>query len=142
MRIGLYSSSAREHIRKLRDEITKLRVGTDAESLKSFRQTIMNSKISHRARLRSVMDLYSLSEFRDLLFHVEEHQFSIPQLEECLAILDLSFCGFVNEKVIHPFEMKYGDPNDLYDLQKWDAFEKDNPDIFANMYQFWCQKAI
>tara|TARA_B100000945_G_scaffold35662_1_gene24140 strand:- start:1971 stop:4373 length:2403 start_codon:yes stop_codon:yes gene_type:complete len=142
MRIGLYSSLARKHIRKLREEITKLNVGTDAESLKSFRQTIMNSQISHRVRLRSVMDLYSLSEFRDLLFHVEEHQFSIPQIAECLAILDLSFCGFVNEKVIHPFEMKYGDPNDLYDLQKWDAFEKDNPDIFANMYQFWCQKAI
>ena len=84
--------------------------------------------------------LVSLSEFRDLLFHVKEHQFSIPQIKECLANLDLSFCGFFNEKVIQEFKLQYENPNDLFDLEKWNALERDNPDLFANMYQFWCQK--
>ena len=142
MKVGLYSALARKHIRKLREEITKLDVGIDAESLKSFRKTIMNSKISYRTKLHSVMDLYSLSEFRDLLFHVKEHQFSIPQIKECLADMDLSLCGFFNEKVIQEFKLKYENPNDLCDLDKWNDLEKDNPDLFANMYQFWCQKTI
>ena len=30
--------------------------------------------------------------------------------------------------------------NTLYDLEKWDTFEKENPKVFAGMYQFWCQK--
>ena len=142
MKVGLYSTFARRHIRKLRDEIAKLQVGVDAESLRSFRQTIMKSSISHRAKLHSVMDLYSLSEFRDLLFHVKEHQFSIPQIKECLVNLDLSFCGFDNEIVIRKFKKKFECPNDLYDMDKWNALEKENTDLFANMYQFWCQKAI
>ena len=27
-------------------------------------------------------------------------------------------------------------PNDLYDLDKWHLFEKENPNIFFGMYQF------
>ena len=102
----------------------------------------MKSSISHRAKLHSVMDLYSLSEFRDLLFHVKEHQFSIPQIKECLVNLDLSFCGFDNERVIRKFKKKFECPNDLYDMDKWNALETENTDLFANMYQFWCQKTI
>ena len=30
--------------------------------------------------------------------------------------------------------------NAVYDLEKWDVFEKENPHVFAGMYQFWCQK--
>ena len=142
MKVGLYSTLARRHIRKLRDEIAKLNVGVDSESLKSFRQSIMKSTISHRTKLHSVMDLYSVSEFRDLLFHVKEHQFSIPQIKECLVNLNLSFCGFFNGRVVQEFKLKYEHPNDLYDLEKWNALENDNPDLFANMYQFWCQKPI
>ena len=28
----------------------------------------------------------------------------------------------------------------LYDLDRWEIFEKLNPQIFSSMYQFWCQK--
>jgi hypothetical protein len=28
------------------------------------------------------------------------------------------------------------------DLREWDRFERDNPDTFVGMYQFWVQRAI
>ena len=37
-------------------------------------------------------------------------------------------------------ESKNFGENALYDLEKWDTFEKENPDVFAWMYQFFCQK--
>jgi len=30
----------------------------------------------------------------------------------------------------------------LYDLKAWDVFENANQNIFAGMYQFWCQKKV
>jgi hypothetical protein len=32
--------------------------------------------------------------------------------------------------------------DELYDLDKWQAYEEANPNAFAGMYQFWCQKLI
>jgi len=28
----------------------------------------------------------------------------------------------------------------MSDLECWDAFERDHPDTFGGMYQFWCQR--
>ena len=142
MKIGLYSKLARSHINKIREEIKNMRVGKDAYSLRSFRKIIMKSELSHYKHLHSVMDLYSLSELRDLLFHVQEHQFTIPDIEECLSSLGLQFCGFENEKVITQFKTDSANSNELYDLKKWNEFEISNPNLFMNMHQFWCQKNV
>jgi len=32
------------------------------------------------------------------------------------------------------------DSQSMTDLECWDAFERDHPDTFAAMYQFWCQR--
>ena len=70
----------------------------------------------------------------------EEHRFTIPQIEASLAQLDLVFCGFEDEKTVQNFKSKNFTENDLYDLEKWDTFEKEYPRAFTGMYQFWCQK--
>ena len=38
------------------------------------------------------------------------------------------------------FRKIYTNEVDLYDLDKWEEYEKSNPRIFAGMYQFWCKK--
>ena len=81
-----------------------------------------------------------MSAFRDLLFHTQEHRFTIPQIEASLTRLGLMFCGFETEHVVQKFKSKNFIENTLYDLEKWDTFEKENPKVFAGMYQFWCQK--
>ena len=39
-------------------------------------------------------DFYSTSECRDLLFHVQEHRMTLPQIKAFLAAQDLQFLGF------------------------------------------------
>ena len=62
------------------------------------------------------------------------------QLKEDMASLGLYFCGFENARLVRKFRTLYKGTNDIFDLDKWDKFEKKNPAAFSGMYQFWCQK--
>ena len=86
------------------------------------------------------IDFFSLSELRDLLFHVQEHRFTIPQIKDCLSKLDLKFCGFETNEIVWDFKLKNTGIDDPYNLDKWHLYEKANPHSFYGMYQFWCQK--
>ena len=140
MKIGLYSELARQHIVKMRQEISEAaNVLNDAE-MKSFRKTVMTSGQNHHNRILNSLDFYSMSTLKDLLFHVQEHRFTMPQIKEHLNELGLKFCGFESQKIISHFKQTNTDKADLYDLDKWQAYEDTNPETFAGMYQFWCQK--
>ena len=39
-------------------------------------------------------DFYSTSECRDLLFHVQEHRMTLPQIKAFLVAQELQFLGF------------------------------------------------
>jgi len=140
MFVGLYSELARQHIVKMRDEIQLANLGSDSFSMKSFRTDVINSDQKHHKKIVSTPDFYSLSELRDLLFHIQEHRFTIPQIKNCLMELGLEFCGFEAENIVKQFKLSNIGLDDLYDLDKWNTFEQVNPDIFAGMYQFWSQK--
>ena len=142
MKIGLYSELARSHIVQMRHEIQQSNIGSSNDEMKSFRKMIVSSKEGHHNMIASSNDFYSLSAFRDLLFHVQEHRFTIPKIKDCLAQLGLTFCGFEANKTVRKFKLKYLSENDVYDLDKWDDFEKENPREFAGMYKFWCQKIV
>ena len=140
MRIGLYSELARQHIVKLREEIRAADIKSNDVDMKSFRFNLINSPKNHHIQIQNSNDFYSLSEFRDLLFHVQEHRFTIPQIKSCLTNLGLKFCGFEAENIISQFKLTNSDNEDIYNLNKWHVFEEANPRAFVGMYQFWCQK--
>ena len=99
----------------------------------------MKSDKNHHISVLRFHDFFSLSELRDLLFHVQEHRFTIPQIQDCLSELGLKFCGFETQIVSH-FKQNNKAKDDPYDLDKWQAYEEANPRAFAGMYEFWCQK--
>ena len=140
MKIGLYSELARQDIVEIRKEISKAGFGSSDVEMKSFRLNMMNSEKNHYKKILNSNDFYSLSEFKDLLFHVQEHRFSIPQIKECLLNLGLKFCGFVSGNLISKFKLTNINKEDSYNLDKWHVFEEANPRAFVGMYQFWCQK--
>ena len=140
MRIGLYSELARKSIGQIRDEIEHLNIESSYDAMKSFRNKIGSSEEEPHKLIVSSLDFYSMSAFRDLIFHVQEHRFTIPQIEASLTQLGLMFCGFETLHVVEKFKSENFTENALYDLEKWDTFEKENPRVFAGMYQFWCQK--
>ena len=140
IRIGLYSELARQHIVEVRQEISTRGVLSSDIAMKSFRKAMTTSNQSHHKRILNFSDFYSLSELKDLLFHVQEHRFTMPQIQNCLSELGLKFCGFEADKLVQHFKLTNKGANDPYDLDKWQAYEVANPRAFAGMYQFWCQK--
>ena len=85
--------------------------------------------------------MYTLSEFRDLIFHVKEHVYTIPGIKNSLFELDLKFCGFMNRRAIDLFKKEGFNPLKIYDLDEWHRLEKKNTQLFfPEMYQFVCQK--
>jgi len=140
MKIGLYSELARQHIVRMREEIKQSGIGSSDVAMRSFRSDVINSSEEHHKHIRSAWEFYSLSELRDLLFHVQEHRFTIPQLKDCLSELDLKFCGFEADVIVRDFKLTNTGADDPYNLDKWHSYEEANPNTFIAMYQFWCQK--
>lgn len=140
MKIGLYSELARKQIVEIRNDISQLGIGSSNAEMRSYRQALIEPERDYFKEISYSSNFYSLSEFRDLLFHIQEHRFDIPQINECLEKLGLKFCGFNKKAAIQKFRQSNNEPEDLYDLYKWQRFEESNPETFAGMYQFWCQK--
>ncbi len=139
MKIALYSKLARQEIIKLREDIIQLNIDSSDFAMKSFREHIVNSAGKQYKNIHTFEDFYCLSEFRDLLFHVQEHQFTVSQIRDCLSDLGLKFCGFESPH-LQNFGNIYEGGEDIYDLTKWESYENQNPEAFQGMYQFWCQK--
>jgi len=59
-----------------------------------------------------------------------------------LRELKLNFLGFIiDHAVINDYCNCFPDDPTATNLKYWDQFEQEHPDTFANMYQFWMQKA-
>ncbi len=140
MKIGLYSELARHHIVKVRKEITKLKVSTSEAGIRKFRQSLAESNDEDHQLLTTSNDFFSHSALRDLIFHVQEHRFTLLQIKNSLDELGLKFCGFENKNVISNFKKLHRNEEDIYDLELWHQYEERNRQAFAGMYQFWCQK--
>ena len=141
MKIGLYSELARQHIMRIREEISQLGIGSSNKEMRSFRDLIIKSEKDHHKLIMNSGDFYSLSTLKDLLFHVQEHRFTIPLIKDHLDKLGLHFCGFESKVIASHFKLTNTYKEDPYDLNKWQAYEEANQRSFAGMYQFWCQKA-
>ncbi len=76
-----------------------------------------------------------------MLFHVQEHRFTIPQIAKLIRELGLQFVKF---EMPPPHRAAYhaAFPDDAAgtNLANWDQFEAHNPDLFMNMYRFWVRK--
>ena len=142
MKIGLYSELARQHIVKIKEEISQLGIGLIDTEMKSFRDMMIESDKKYYDQIVNSSDFYSLSSLKDLLFHVQEHRFTIALIKDYLDKLGLSFCGFETKKILSHFKLSYNLKEDPYNLLKWQIYEEANPLAFSGMYQFWCQKTL
>lgn len=144
IKLGLYSETARQQVVLLRQLIEDREIEPTAQSIRQFRHNLINREPEIFEKMARSRDFYTTSAIRDLLFHVREHRFTIPQLEKLITDNQLEFLGF---HISHPIvktsykEMFPEDPN-CTDLRKWDRFEQKNPAVFGGMYQFWCRKRL
>ncbi len=145
MRIGLYSEHARRAVVMARKWIRQRELPADSQSIRVFREHILAGAAEDQlADLKDSDDFYTLSACRDLLFHVQEHRFTLPDISKALDDLGLEFIGFDLPRP--DMKKRYWElfPEDrrMTDLQAWDRFEQHYPSVFAGMYVFWCQKRM
>jgi hypothetical protein len=127
-----------------RKEIAVRGYGQSAEEIRRFRQEIMAMDPAEPVRkVMSFGDFFSLSECRDLLFHVQEHRFTVPRIAQFLSENGLVFLGFdMLPEVMAKYAKRFPEDEAATNLDLWNQFELENPDTFWQMYQFWTQKAL
>ena len=143
LKLGLYSKTARQGLSKAKKLIKDKKFKNTKHDMSLCRQEILKNKEDPiMQKIIYGRDFYSTSSIRDLLFHVQEHQFTIPEISKILNDLNLEFLGFVlnNPSVKKKFSKIFPDDKNNISLNNWHQFELDNPDIFFGMYNFWVKK--
>jgi 2-polyprenyl-3-methyl-5-hydroxy-6-metoxy-1,4-benzoquinol methylase len=137
MRIGLYSERARRDVVAARAFIAERGFRSTHDDIRRARQALIDAG----SRVPLLRDFYTTSECRDLLFHVQEHRFTLPAIKRALTALDLRFVGFLlDPRTFRIYRERFPADRSLTDLDGWDAFEAEFPDTFIGMYRFWVQK--
>ena len=154
MSVGLYSATARRAVLAAQSYVKRKNYSPNRLGIRRFRRDVIEStrkstltSTSHSVSLfgsaiKNFNDFYSLSMCRDLVFHVQEKNFSLEEIKDAIAELNLHFLGFRPSDSTHLKPYFFQFPNDPTgtNLENWIEFEKDNPDIFVAMYQFDVQK--
>jgi len=139
MHLGFYSELGRREMVAARAFIAERGLGSSPEEIRRCRQDLLQTPL---ARLAYVDDFYSISECRDLLFHVQESRMTIPAIRDFLAANALRFIGFefTPPALQHFRDLFAANGWSMTDLDKWHAVETQYPNTFSGMYQMWVQK--
>lgn len=141
MFVGLYSGIARQQLVGLRKSISAQGYGTTAEEIRRWRQDFMNANNGVGFADGRPSDLFTLSNCRDLLFHVQEHHVALTEIEMFIEENDLTFLGFdVAPSILHSYRARFPHDRAATNLTQWQAFERENPGTFVGMYQFWIRR--
>ena len=141
MRVGLYSEIGRASVVAARALIAERGYGGDLDAVRRARADMMREKNPALAPLMSpASDFWTASDCRDLIFHVEEHRYTMLQIGAMLAAENLQFLGLelINpgDRALFASECGGGET----DPAIWHAFETRHPEIFGDTYRIWARK--
>jgi tetratricopeptide (TPR) repeat protein/2-polyprenyl-3-methyl-5-hydroxy-6-metoxy-1,4-benzoquinol methylase len=144
MFLGLYSQLARRCVIKAREFIAAGGYASTPDGIRRFRQDVVAQDTSVELRsLSNSQAFYSMSDCRDLAFHVQEQHLTLGQIESFLAESGLRFVGFeLDLRVLNQYRARFPDDPSCTNLRSWARFEDDNPDTFTAMYRFWIHQPI
>jgi SAM-dependent methyltransferase/thioredoxin-like negative regulator of GroEL len=144
LKLGLYSKKARAAVNVAREMIRQRQLSAAPRAIREFRQTVFGAE--QDSPLKSLLrwrDFYSMSDCRDFLFHVQEHQFELPQIvamlrDNCLTVLGMS--KQLPQAALLAYRKAFPRDKLMADLNNWNAVEERYPQTFLGMYQIWCRK--
>jgi len=145
MKIGLYSKIARQGVRKSRDLIGEKGYAAIPDGIRSFRRYVMDNPDGLDPDIYELInspDFYSINECRDLVFHAQETQYSLLEIDAALNDLGLRFLGFElpDFSTLTRFRQLNPEGKAAQSLPEWHRFEEKYPKEFGQMYEFWVQK--
>ena len=141
MRIGLYSAIARRNLTALRNDPAYPGPGCDDQALRAFRQSLLARQDEQARDARKYVDFWDARSFRDMVLHVCEHRLALAEIARFLEAERLAFRGFQLSKGSQAmFWQRFAFETWPGSLENWARFEKEWPQLFENMYLFWCEK--
>lgn len=152
VRLGLYSEQARRRIVAARARIAELGLSSGGpDDIRRFRHLLMTDPAyADLAELTGWDDFYATSAARDLMFHVQEHRYTVDGIADLVRSAGLVFLGFEfiagfssSNRPSVAAHARYRElfPNEptLSDLDNWALIERRHPEIFQG-FTFWTQK--
>jgi 2-polyprenyl-3-methyl-5-hydroxy-6-metoxy-1,4-benzoquinol methylase/Flp pilus assembly protein TadD len=143
MRLGLYSRLGRQAVAAARTYVAEQGFEATPDGIRAAREAMLALEPAHPAYpVTRYADFYTLSECRDLVFHVQEQCLSLAEVAAMLDACGLAFAGFSigDPETVKRYQARYPDDVPMTDLANWAEFESEVPDAFEDMYQFWCRK--
>ena len=141
LQLGLYSEIGRQDVIKVRKFINEKNFKSTNNDIRNCREAILKKRDEQLfKKILYRKDFYSISSVRDLIFHVQEHRFTLIQISKILNDLNLEFLGFVDSSAKKKYSYFFPEDKKNISLKKWNIFEIDNPDTFTGMYIFWVKK--
>ena len=141
MQVGLYSEAARQNVVAARALIAERGYRPDPDGIRRCRADIMAADDPLLKSVATWEDFFTIAECRDLLFHVQEHRITLPQIKSFIAANNVEFSGFIPvPSQLRIFAERFAERSALLDLDCWHTLETEMPGLFAAMYQFWVRK--
>lgn len=131
MRIALYARAARHRLVSVRTAFSG--AGVTDHDVRRFRAWAL-ANLDAPEILHSP-DFYSIGGCRDLVFHVREHSFTLPEIATLVADAGLDFLAL--EMPPLPPALRAGPFPAATDIAGWDRMERSQPLLFGGMYHFW-----
>jgi SAM-dependent methyltransferase len=141
VRLAVYSTIGRRAISEARAWAKRERFAATRTGIQNFRAALMARDDSDplKKRLASSYDFYSLSQCRDLVFHVQEHTFTCLEIRDLLLDCGLGLLRVDTKSPAHTqaYRQRFPDDREGLRLQHWHEFEMGHPTMFAGLYSFW-----
>jgi 2-polyprenyl-3-methyl-5-hydroxy-6-metoxy-1,4-benzoquinol methylase len=142
MLVSLYSEAARRPVVEARRLIAERGSRPEPAAMRALRAEILAGHRPELTGLTDWRDFYSLSMFRDLVFHAHEERFTLPRIKDCLQQLGLRFVAMQSpgDMAMQAYRARFPDDPLGTDLDHWAAFEAEHPNTFAAMYRLVLEK--
>jgi SAM-dependent methyltransferase len=140
MNIGLYSEYAREKVVAYRKIVAEKGWPASTDGVRALREYVMAlDNDDPMKEIAMCRDFFTTSMCRDLLFHVQEHRYTMLQLKDMYDRFGLSLYDFsyMTVDTLNRFKAQFPDAKDFCDFEKWEEYELKHKDTFLGMYQMW-----
>lgn len=142
--VGLYSQIGRRAVVEARAHIGRKAYPATPDGIRSLRRDLMLNRLPELEPVMSpASDFWTMSDCRDLLFHVNEHRFTLPQIAEMLESAGLAFLGveFGHDADRTRFLTEHDSPKAVGDVAALHHHEIAHPEVFGDTYRIWAQRS-
>jgi len=142
--LGLYSELGRRGVVEARAHIAARGYPATPDGVRALRHDLMTGP--RRPGLETVLspasDFWTTSDCRDLLFHVNEHRFTLLEVGQLLAAAGLDFLGlqFGHAADRTRFLAEHPAPGAIQDLEALHRHEQEHPEVFGDTYRIRAQR--